>query len=125
MISGSATRGMRTLPRLAEAHPPGSLVGNAAREARARVARSPEREQEEERAFQQTWEAGTAAAWRQFIDEHSGSPRADEAKRCSQEAIDFELALVADTAAMWRAFLKAWPEGRHRLDAGIRFRVRK
>jgi hypothetical protein len=115
----------RALQRLAEAHPPGSFVGNAARDALARVARSPEREQEEERAFQQTWEAGTAAAWRQFIDEHSGSPRTDEAKRCRQEAIDFEHAQSADTVAVWRAFLKSWPEGRHRLDADIRLRARK
>lgn len=115
----------RALQRLAEAHPPGSLVGNAAREALARVARSPEREHEEERAFQQAWEAGTAAAWQQFIDEHPGSPRAADAKRCRQEAIDFELALAADSAAVWRAFLKSWPEGRHRLDAGIRKRERR
>jgi serine/threonine protein kinase len=113
------------LQRLAQAHPPGSLVGDAAREALARVARSPEREQEEERAFQQAWEAGTAAAWNQFIEEHAGSPRTEEAKRCRQEAVDFEHASSADTVVMWRAFLKSWPEGRHRLDADIRLRAKK
>jgi Serine/threonine protein kinase len=115
----------RALQRLAEGNPPGSLVGDAAREALARGARSPEREQDEERAFQQAWELGTSAAWRQFIEEHPGSPRAGEAKRCRQEASDFEHAVSADTATMWRAFVKSWPEGRHRLDADIRMRSRK
>jgi hypothetical protein len=113
------------LQRLAEAHPPGTAVGDAAREALARVARSPERQQEEERAFQQAWEAGTATAWTHFLDEHPGSPRTDEAKRCRQEATEFELAVSANSPAMWRAFLKSWPEGRHRLDADIRLRSKK
>lgn len=111
----------KALQRLAEAHPPGTPVGNAAREALARVGHG----REEESTFQQTWETGTSAAWQQFIDDYPGSPHADEAKRCRQEAIDFELALSADTATMWRAFVKAWPEGRHRLDADIRLRARK
>jgi serine/threonine-protein kinase len=109
------------LQRLAEAHPPGTPVGDAAREALSRVGHGPD----EETAFQQTWEAGTSAAWHQFIDTHPGSPHAAEAKRCRQEAIDFELALGSDTPTMWRAFVKAWPEGRHRLDADIRLRARK
>jgi hypothetical protein len=112
------------LQRLAEAHPPGSVVGDAAREALGRVTRSPERKIEEEREFQQAWETGTAAALTKFIDEHPSSPRTEEAKRCRQEAVDFELASSLDTAAMWRAFLKTWPEGRHRLDADIRLRAK-
>jgi len=110
------------LQRLAEAHPPGTAVGDAAREALARVG---ERQQEEERAFQQAWETGTAAAWTKFIDEHPGSSRNDEAKRCRQEATEFDLAVAANSATMLRAFLKAWPEGRHRLDADIRLRAKK
>ncbi|MEA2238685.1 MAG: eukaryotic-like serine/threonine-protein kinase [Thermoanaerobaculia bacterium] len=110
------------LQRLAEAHPPGTAVGDATREALARVA---ERAQEEERAFQQAWEAGTPAAWTKFIDEHPGSPRTDEAKRCRQESTEFDLAVAANSATMWRAFLKSWPEGRHRLDADIRLRAKK
>jgi serine/threonine protein kinase len=113
------------LQRLAEAHPPGTLVGDAAREALGRVVRPPERQADEEREFQQAWEKGTAAAWTKFIDAHPGSPRMEEAKRCRQEAVDFELATSMDRTAMWRAFLKSWPEGRHRLDADIRLRAKK
>jgi serine/threonine protein kinase len=113
------------LQRLAEAHPPGTLVGDAAREALGRVIRPPERQAEEEQEFQQAWEKGTAGAWTKFIDKHPGSPRMEEAKRCRQEAVDFELAVSMDRTAMWRAFLKSWPEGRHRLDADIRLRAKK
>lgn len=109
------------LKRLAEAHPPGTPVGDAARDALTRVAPSIS----DETAFQQTWENGTSAAWQQFIDAYPGSAHAAEAKRCRQEAIDFELALASDTATMWRAFVKAWPDGRHRLDADIRLRAKK
>ncbi len=109
------------LQRLAEGHPPGSLVGDAARDALARVWRR----QDEDNAFQQIWETGTSAAWQQFIDAHPGSTHAEEARRCRQEASDFEGALTIDTLGIWRAFLKSWPEGRHRLDAEIRLRARK
>jgi serine/threonine protein kinase len=109
------------LQRLAEAHPPGTPVGDAAREALTRVVPSID----DETAFQQTWETGTSAAWQQFIDAYPNSAHAAEAKRCRQEAIDFELALASDTATMWRAFVKAWPDGRHRLDADIRLRAKK
>jgi serine/threonine protein kinase len=109
------------LKRLAEAHPPGTQVGDAAREALSRVSPSVD----DEGAFQQTWETGTSAAWQQFIDAYPNSAHAAEAKRCRQEAIDFELAHASDTPTMWRAFVKAWPEGRHRLDADIRLRSKK
>jgi serine/threonine protein kinase len=109
------------LKRLAEAHPPGTPVGDAAREALTRVGPTVD----DETAFQQTWETGTSAAWQQFIDAYPNSAHAAEAKQCRQEAIDFELALARDTATMWRAFVKAWPDGRHRLDADIRLRATK
>jgi serine/threonine protein kinase len=123
MVREQEAQGDRNaLQRLAEAHPPGSLVGNAAREALSRVGQNRE---EGESAFQRTWEAGTAAAWQQFIDVYPSSSHAEEAKRCRQEAIDFELALSSDNVTMLRAFVKAWPEGRHRLDADILLRSRK
>jgi hypothetical protein len=109
------------LQRLAEAHPRGTSVGDAAREALARVGHG----EDAEVIFQQTWEVGTSAAWQQFIAAHPNSVHNDEARRCRQEAIDFELALASDTVTMWRAFVKAWPEGRHRLDADIRLRAKK
>jgi len=109
------------LKRLAEAHPPGTPVGDAVRDALSRIGPSVD----DEGAFQQTWETGTSAAWQQFIDAYPHSAHAAEAKLCRQEAIDFELALASDTITMWRAFVKAWPEGRHRLDADIRLRSKK
>jgi serine/threonine protein kinase len=109
------------LKRLAEAHPPGTPVGDAAREALTRIGPVVD----DEGAFQQTWESGTSAAWQQFVDAFPSSAHTAEAKRCRQEAIDFELALASDTATMWRAFVKAWPEGRHRLDADIRLRAKR
>ena len=38
----------------------------------------------------------------------------------SQAVDDYEQAVAADIPAMWRAFLKTWPEGRHRMDAALR-----
>jgi hypothetical protein len=109
------------LKRLAEAHPPGTPVGDAVRDALSRIAPSID----DETAFQQTWETGTSAAWQHFISAYPSSTHAAEAKQCRQEAIDFELALASDTATMLRAFVKAWPDGRHRLDADIRLRAKK
>jgi len=109
------------LKRLAESHPRGTPVGDAARDALTRVGPG----EDEEAVYQRVWETGTSAAWQQFIDAHPNSSHAEEARRCRQEAIDFELALASDTITMWRAFLKAWPEGRHRLDADIRLRAKK
>ena len=76
----------------------------------------------EPRDFDQAWESGTVEAWDRFLYEHPDSPRVAEARRCRQEAADFEGAVAADSAAMWRAFLKTWPEGRHRIDAAVRVR---
>jgi serine/threonine protein kinase len=109
------------LKRLAEAHPPGTPVGDAAREALTRVGPAVD----DETAFQHTWETGTSAAWQQFIDAYPNSAHVAEATRCRQEAIDFEFSLARDTATMWRTFVKAWPDGPHRLDADIRLRAKK
>ena len=72
--------------------------------------------------FERAWEAGTVAAWDEYLASHPLSMRLDEARRCRQEAADFELALAMNTRTMWRAFLKTWTDGRHRIDAEIRAR---
>jgi serine/threonine protein kinase len=72
--------------------------------------------------FEAAWEKGTVAAWDQYLESHALSPRLDEARRWRQEAADFELAVAMNTRTMWRAFLKTWTEGRHRIDAEIRAR---
>ena len=81
-----------------------------------------ERAKEEPQDFEKAWEAGTSAAWDQYLSVHAQSPRAGEARNCRQEALDFELATATNTPAMWRAFIKTWPEGRHRIEAEIRMR---
>ena len=40
-----------------------------------------------------------------------------------EAAAEYELAEKMNTRVMWRAFLKAWPDGRHRLDAELRLRT--
>lgn len=72
--------------------------------------------------FNAAWEAGTTAAWDHYLATYPGAPRADEARRCRQEAAEYEQAAALNTKPIWRAFLKAWPEGRHRLDVEIRLR---
>ncbi|HKR63532.1 MAG TPA: hypothetical protein VJZ00_07345, partial [Thermoanaerobaculia bacterium] len=79
----------------------------------------------EPRDFSAAWENGTAAAWDDFFAEHPDSVRLEEARLCRQEAQDFELAVTTNTPVMWRAFLKTWPEGRHRIDAALRLRAMK
>jgi serine/threonine protein kinase len=70
--------------------------------------------------FDHAWETGTTAAWDEFLSLHPRSARLDEARHCRQEAEEFELAVKMNSKVMWRAFLKAWPDGRHRLDAELR-----
>jgi outer membrane protein assembly factor BamD (BamD/ComL family) len=70
--------------------------------------------------FDEAWEAGSTAAWDRYLRDHSASARVAEARRCRQEAADFEQAVAANLPPMWRAFLKTWPEGRHRMDAALR-----
>lgn len=72
--------------------------------------------------FDHAWESGTTAAWDEFLAAHPRSTRLDEARHCRQEAAEFELATSMNTPVMWRAFLKAWPDGRHRLDAELRLK---
>ena len=72
--------------------------------------------------FNAAFEAGTVAAWDEYMTRYPGAPRLEEARRARQEAAEYELAEQMNTKVMWRAFLKAWPEGRHRLDAELRLR---
>ncbi|MBV9493187.1 MAG: protein kinase [Acidobacteria bacterium] len=69
------------------------------------------------------WENGTSAAWDEYLSRHAESMRATDARRWREECAEFEMAARINTPTMWRAFLKAWPEGRHRLDAEIRLRA--
>lgn len=96
-------------------------------EARQREQAARDREEAEVRArephdFDHAWETGTTAAWDEYLTRHRRSPRLEEARHCRQEAQEFELAVEMNTPVMWRAFLKAWPDGRHRLDAELRSR---
>jgi serine/threonine protein kinase len=109
------------LKRLAEGHPPGSLVGNAAREALARIRTAQQEAQEEEDDFQRAWENGTSTAWRVFIDKYASSPRAARAQEFLDEAVAFEAATASESETTgMREFLKSWPEGRHHLEGEIR-----
>jgi tRNA A-37 threonylcarbamoyl transferase component Bud32 len=73
--------------------------------------------------FNAAFENGTVGAWDEYLARYPDAPRADEARRARQEAAEYELAEKVNTKVMWRAFLKAWPEGRHRLDAELRLRA--
>jgi serine/threonine protein kinase len=75
--------------------------------------------------FDAAWEAGTTSAWDRYLANHADSSRSGQALQMRLEAADFELASKTNTATMWRAFLKSWPEGRHRLEADIRMRALK
>ncbi len=72
--------------------------------------------------FNAAWEAGTVAAFDEYLARYPDAPRVEEARRCRQEAAEYEMAERVNTKTMWRAFLKAWPEGRHRLDVEVRLR---
>ncbi|HUP58853.1 MAG TPA: serine/threonine-protein kinase [Thermoanaerobaculia bacterium] len=72
--------------------------------------------------FNAAFEDGKVGAWDHWLETYKDSPRIAEAQRCRQEAAEFEMAAAIDTRVMWRAFLKAWPQGRHRLDAEVRLR---
>jgi serine/threonine protein kinase/outer membrane protein assembly factor BamD (BamD/ComL family) len=110
-----STNDREGLLRLAQAHPPGSEVGDAAREALARVQKT----QEAEEAFQRAWEDGRSAAWREYLEHHASSPRAEEARRLAEEAAAFESATSTESETAVRQFLVAWPDARHHLEAGI------
>lgn len=72
--------------------------------------------------FNAAFEAGTVEAWDAWLAQYPKVELAAEAKKAREEAAQFELAASADTKVMWRAFLKAWPNGRHSLDAELRLR---
>ncbi|HEX6642788.1 MAG TPA: serine/threonine-protein kinase, partial [Thermoanaerobaculia bacterium] len=72
--------------------------------------------------FNAAFEAGTVAAWDAWLAQYPQAELVAEAKRAREEAAQFELAASANTKVMWRAFLKAWPQGRHSLDAELRLR---
>ena len=107
------------LQRLAEGHPRGSAVGDAAREALARVAAMQERAAEAELAFQRSWEDGRSSAWRTFLAKYGDSARAEEARRLVEEAEAFERASASDAETAVRQFLQAWPDARHHLEAAL------
>ena len=65
---------------------------------------------------------GTVAAWDAWLEQYPKAALVPEAKRAREEAAQFELAAKVNTKVMWRAFLKAWPQGRHELDAELRLR---
>ncbi|HEU4887923.1 MAG TPA: serine/threonine-protein kinase [Thermoanaerobaculia bacterium] len=107
------------LQRLGEAHPRGTLVGDAARDAIVRVAQA-QRERQEEDQFQRAWEDGRASVWRTYIEEHPGSSRIERAQELLEEAIAFEASQTSDSETSIRQFLSIWPEGRHHMEAEIR-----
>jgi serine/threonine protein kinase len=107
------------LQRLGEAHPKGTLVGDAARDALARLSVAL-RDREEEEQFQRAWEDGRVEVWRTFLAEHPHSPRSDRANELLDEALAFEKSATGDSETSIRQFLSAWPEGRHHLEAEIK-----
>lgn len=110
----------QALQRLGEAHPRGTAVGDAARDALLRMTQAQQLDREEEETFQRAWEDGRAEVWRAFIDEHPKSPRAARAQELLDEALGFERAATGDSETDIRQFLSVWPEGRHHLEAEIR-----
>ena len=116
----TANETARSLRAYLDARPQGRWAADAqkrlARRQSATIANEPVH-------WNEAWEAGTVAAWDRYLNEHPDSPRAEEAKQWRHEAADFELAIATDTRAMWRAFLKTWPEGRHVMEAAIRLRT--
>ena len=72
------------LKRLAEAHPPGTPDGDAAREALARIGPAVD----DEGVFQQTWETGTSAAWpRRWCARCQKPPTTCQAPRWGRAAV--------------------------------------
>ena len=72
--------------------------------------------------FNAAFEAGTVAAWDAWLTQYPHASLVPDAKRAREEAAQYELAANVNTKVMWRAFLKAWPQGRHQLDAELRLR---
>ena len=74
--------------------------------------------------FNAAFETGTVEAWDAWLAQYPNAELVPEARKAREEAAQFELAASADTKVMWRAFLKAWPHGRHSLDAELRLSSR-
>ena len=74
---------------------------------------------EAEKAFQRAWEDGSPSAWREFLQTHGDSARAEEAQRLVEEAEAFDAAVRTESETAVRQFLIAWPDARHHLEAGI------
>lgn len=108
----SRANSAESLQAYMRAQPHGQFVADA-RRALARLAIV-------EGDFNAAYETGTVEAWDAYLATHPNAPRADEARRFRQESAEFALASSVNTKVMWRAFLKAWPDGRHRLDAELR-----
>jgi tRNA A-37 threonylcarbamoyl transferase component Bud32 len=72
--------------------------------------------------FNAAFETGTVEAWDSWLAQYPKADLAPDARKAREEAVQFELAESANTKVMWRAFLKAWPHGRHSLDAELRLR---
>jgi serine/threonine protein kinase len=70
--------------------------------------------------FNAAFEDGTVAAWDEWLTAYPYSALVENARKARDEAAQFELAASANTKVMWRAFLKAWPNGRHRFDAEVK-----
>lgn len=118
--AASTDGGAEALRAYVEARPMGRWTAEALR----RIDRlDEERSAAERRDWDEAWESGTVAAWDRYLERHGEtSPRLAIARDCRQEALDFDVAVAQSAPKMWRAFLRAWPEGRHRLDAEIRLR---
>jgi tRNA A-37 threonylcarbamoyl transferase component Bud32 len=118
----SEAKSANTIPSLQsylDARPRGHFSGEATKRLKKLRAAADQREPQD---FDAAFERGTAEAWDEYLAQHPDSSRISEARHCRYEAGAFEAALAANTASLWRAFLKAWPEGRHRLDAELRLR---
>ncbi len=70
--------------------------------------------------FNAAFETGTVEAWDTWLAQYPQASQVPEAKRAREEAAQYELAAKVNTKVMWRAFLKAWPQGRHQLDVELR-----
>jgi len=111
---------LESLQAYVHAYPRGRWAG----EAKRRIAKlHADAVADEPRDWDRAWEGGTSAAWDDYLAHHAESARAEEARHNRQEAAEFEVALATNKVSLWRAFLKAWPEGRHRLDAEVRLRA--
>lgn len=118
----SEAKSANTIPplqRYLDAWPRGHFIAEASKRLKKLRAAADQREPAD---FEAAFERGTSSAWDDYLAQHANSSRIHEARRCREEAVAFEAALAANTASLWRAFLKAWPEGRHRLDAELRLR---